>query len=141
MKRSSSAIETLKKCSLFNGLEPGIWSGYANKLVTLEMQTNESVYHVGDVIPGLFVIESGAVQFELDFIDGYSSFITLFKEGQFFGDYELFDTKPGEDLARMAGLTRTAISTPLKTWKERGWIEIANRQIRVLCAEKLRKLI
>ena len=35
------------------------------------------------------------------------------------------------ELADMIGLTRTAISKPLRKWKEKGWIEIKNKEIRV----------
>ena len=45
------------------------------------------------------------------------------------------------ELADMIGLTRTAISKPLKQWKEKGWIEIQNREIRVLDLSALSQFI
>ncbi len=44
------------------------------------------------------------------------------------------------ELADMIGLTRTAISKPLKQWKEKGWIEIRNKEIRVLDLSTLSQL-
>ena len=45
------------------------------------------------------------------------------------------------ELADMIGLTRTAISKPLKQWKEQGWIEIKNKEIRVLDLSALSQFV
>ncbi len=222
-------VETLTKCQLFAAVDRDYWVALEPLIKVRHYKAKERIYSVGDEMPGLFLIERGAVRFDLGFIEGFTPMITIIRAGQFFGDYEFFDHLPSlatatctepsslifikrelfsrifeeqksvsqmlarilaknirgltqtfaqdlmlgaearlaklflhlhhveksslvqgspfiiryshEELANMIGLTRTAISKPLKLWKDRGWIEIKNKEIRVFELDSLQRYL
>lgn len=221
----SEIVDVLLQCQLFIDVDRGYLEEKAQDMSIKTYAEGDTVYKGGDHMQGIYVICSGAVRFDLDFIEAFSPMVTILKQSSFFGEHDLFDNTPSlstatcqeytrlvfiekplflemfhsqppiaqtmakvlanncrmmilahaidltqgaearlaklflhlhhiekipynpgdvfviryshNELADMIGLTRTAISKPLKTWKDEGWIEIKNKEIRVLNLEAL----
>ncbi|HEX8941345.1 MAG TPA: Crp/Fnr family transcriptional regulator [Candidatus Limnocylindrales bacterium] len=85
------ATETLARCRLFVGMEPGGLAALARTLRTRRFRRGEVLFHQGDPGDALFIVLSGAVKVLLPSEEGDEAILATLVRGDFLGELALLD--------------------------------------------------
>jgi CRP/FNR family transcriptional regulator/CRP/FNR family cyclic AMP-dependent transcriptional regulator len=92
---TSLALEAIRACGLFTGLDDTSRGLVAGALRTRRFRRGETIFHVGDPGEALFIVTTGQVKITLPADDGSEpAILTTIGPGGFFGELALLDGAP-----------------------------------------------
>jgi CRP/FNR family transcriptional regulator/CRP/FNR family cyclic AMP-dependent transcriptional regulator len=92
---TSLALEAIRACGLFAGLDDTSRGLVAGALRTRRFRRGETIFHVGDPGEALFIVTTGQVKITLPADDGSEpAILTTIGPGGFFGELALLDGAP-----------------------------------------------
>src|SRR5215208_5607379 len=88
------AIDSLRRCALFEGCDATVLEGVVRQLRRRRFRRNEVIFHQGDPGDALHVVASGAVKIVLPSAEGEEAIIATLRPGDFFGELAIVDGAP-----------------------------------------------
>src|SRR4051794_1198601 len=94
MSGDAFAIESLRRCALFEGCDPATLESVARQLRRRRFRRNEVIFHQGDPGDALHVVASGSLKIVLPSAEGDEAIIATLRPGDFFGELAILDGAP-----------------------------------------------
>jgi CRP-like cAMP-binding protein len=117
MAEDTFAIESLRRCALFEGCDAATLEGVARQLRRRRFRRNEVIFHQGDPGDALHVVASGAIKIVLPSAEGDEAIIATLRPGDFFGELAILDGAPRSATA-VALETCETLALPRVTFHE-----------------------
>jgi len=90
----SSPLQLLNKIPLFNSLSDSDLEGLSESVRLQSLKKGQTLFRKGDEGSSLYIIKQGTIKIVLPSRLGDEVIVTMFSEGDFFGEMALFDGKP-----------------------------------------------
>jgi len=102
----SSPLQLLNKIPLFNSLSDSDLEGLSESVRLQSLKKGQTLFRKGDEGSSLYIIKQGTIKIVLPSRLGDEVIVTIFSEGDFFGEMALFDGKPRSADALAMELTK-----------------------------------
>ena len=90
----SSPLQLLNKIPLFNSLSDSDLESLSESVRLQSLKKGQTLFRKGDEGSSLYIIKQGTIKIVLPSRLGDEVIVTMFSEGDFFGEMALFDGKP-----------------------------------------------